>query len=67
MPAPQDDVDSAHADEKRFIAKTLLDIRSIASYQDQAELFDTESFEAETQKLLTHAFIELGGKGISRG
>ena len=47
IPAPLDDVDSAHADEKRFIAKTELDIRAIASYQDQAELFDTGSFDAE--------------------
>lgn len=62
IPAPQDDVESAHADEKRFIAKTRLEIRSIASYQDQAEIFDTGSFEVETQKLLTHALIELGAR-----
>jgi hypothetical protein len=62
LPAPKDDVDTAHADEERFIAKAQFDVRGVAHYDDQAELFDTDSFETETEKLLTHAFTELGAK-----
>jgi hypothetical protein len=67
IPAPQDDVDSAHADEARFQAKLELAVRSVSTYQDQAELFDTGSFENESEKLLTHAFSELGAKSDLAG
>lgn len=67
IPAPADDEDAAHADEKRFVSKAQLEIRGITHYQDQAEFYDTDSFETETQKLLTHAFTELGAKADLAG
>lgn len=62
IPAPADDEDAAHADEKRFQSKAVLEVRGITQYQDQAEFYDTDRFETQTQKLLTHAFTELGAK-----
>jgi len=66
-PAPMDDVDSAHADEKRFINSCTLDVRSVLHHEDQSEIYDTDSFEQTTSKLLTQAFVELGTKAVSSG
>lgn len=67
IPAPEESVDSAHADEKKFISSVKLEVRGICSYEDRVELFDTDSFETETQKLLTHAWTELGAKADLAG
>jgi hypothetical protein len=66
-PAPMDDVDSAHADEKRFINSCTLDVRSVLHHEDQSEIYDTDSFEQTTSKLLTQAFVELGTKAVASG
>ena len=62
-----DDVDSAHADEKRFINSCAFDIRSLLHYEDQSEIYDTDSFEQTSAKLLTQAFVELGAKALTSG
>jgi hypothetical protein len=67
IPAPMDDVDSAHADEKQYIAKLSFDIRAIAHYEDQSELFETDSFEQVSGKMLTQAYVELGAKALLSG
>jgi hypothetical protein len=66
-PAPMDDVDSAHEDEKKFIAHFSFDVRGIAHYEDQAELFDTDSFEQSATKMLTQSYVELGAKASLTG
>jgi hypothetical protein len=66
-PAPMDDVDSAHADEKQYIAKFSFDVRGIDHYEDQSELFDTDSFEQISTKMLTQAYVELGAKAQISG
>jgi hypothetical protein len=67
IPEPADDVDTAHSDEKHYLAKANFEVHAIATYRDQGELFETDSFEAESQKLLTHAFSELGAKADMAG
>jgi hypothetical protein len=62
VPVSQDDVDSAHADEKRFLTKVQFEVRDVAGFMDQSEIFDTDSFLTESDKLLTHAFTELGAR-----
>jgi hypothetical protein len=66
-PAPMDDVDSAHADEKHYIAKFVFDIRGIDHYEDQSDLFETDSFEVVSTKMLTQAYVELGAKSLLTG
>ena len=66
-PAPMDDVDSAHADEKRFINSCAFDIRGLLHHEDQSEIYDTDSFELTSAKLLTQAFVELGTKTATSG
>jgi hypothetical protein len=66
-PAPMDDVDSAHADEKRFVNSCAFDIRGVLHYEDQSEIYDTDSFEQTSAKLLTQAFVQLGAKTLATG
>jgi hypothetical protein len=66
-PAPMDDVDSAHADEKRFVNSCSFDIRGVLHYEDQSEIYDTDSFEQTSAKLLTQAFVQLGTKAMATG
>jgi hypothetical protein len=66
-PAPKDDLDSAHADEERYVASCGFDVRGVADYEDESELYDTDSFELASAKLLTQALTELGAKAEAAG
>ncbi|MGZ3689483.1 MAG: hypothetical protein ACXVBW_14370, partial [Bdellovibrionota bacterium] len=61
-PAPIDDIDTAHADEKRYIIHAFLDVREISKSGGQLELMENDGFESSTARLLTDAFTDVGTK-----
>ncbi len=70
--APIDDIDTAHADEKRFVIHSLLLVRAkgagksegstlgIARNEGKLELFENDRFETQAARLLTDAFTDMG-------
>jgi hypothetical protein len=73
--APVDDLDSAHAEEKRYLMHSLIAVwgaaqpgadvsRELARSQGQVELLDNDSFESPMSRLLTDAFSDLGAKVV---
>jgi len=63
--APQDDTDSAHADEKRYLIESSMQIHSLEALTRQKELLDNDSFEIAETRLLTELFTDLGSKFAS--
>jgi hypothetical protein len=61
-PAPDEDPDSAHADEKRYIIRTSLQVGELSVRNQQKELMDNDSFENTEARLLTDIFADLGAK-----
>ncbi len=61
-PAPQEDADSAHGDEKRFIIETSFQVGDFLPLKRQKELLDNELFESVEGRLLTDIFTDLGSK-----
>lgn len=61
-PAPVEDLDTAHADEKRYILSSVLQVKDLSLPPKKKELLDTESFEASEARLLTDVFADLGAK-----
>lgn len=64
--APLDDVDTAHADELRFVVRSALVVKDVSHHEGQLELFEAGSFEKTALQLLTDFFTDLGTK-IERG
>jgi hypothetical protein len=60
--APIDAIDQAHADEKRYFIRSVLQIRELGRSQGQLELQDKDSFENSAAQLLTDAFTEMGAR-----
>jgi hypothetical protein len=61
-PAPIDDIDTAHADEKRYVLQSFLRVGESSIKNHQKELLDTDSFEMAEGRLLTDIFTDLGAK-----
>ncbi len=61
-PAPPEDMDTAHADEKRYFARTYLQVKDIVVQNQQKEISDSDSFDLILSKMMTELLIELGGK-----
>ena len=74
-PAPADDVDTAHADEKHFILHSLILARGlagtgrlapskqmVATATGSVDLLEVDPFEAAAAKLFSDAFVELGAQ-----
>lgn len=60
--APFDDVDTAHADEIRYVARAALVVKDVSKHEGQLELFEAGSFEKNSERLLTDFFADLGTK-----
>ena len=60
-PAPVDDEDSAHVDDKRYVIQSRLWVGEFSQSQ-QKELLDNDSFQVAAQRLLTDLFTDLGTK-----
>jgi hypothetical protein len=60
--APLDDVDSAHADEKRYQVKVSLTVKNFGHNDDQLEILDSDSFERTAFRLLTNSMTDVGEK-----
>jgi hypothetical protein len=74
-PAPVDDIDTAHADEKRFIVTSNLQVRglagtgkqpadaqAVAKAESKAEILEVDSFETSAAKILSDAFTDIGAQ-----
>jgi hypothetical protein len=76
-PAPVDDIDTAHADEKRYVIHSSLRVRGISGLavakantansvpgkvEGRMELLENDSFETSAARLLTDEFTDLGGQ-----
>ncbi|MFL5812104.1 MAG: hypothetical protein ACJ763_00885 [Bdellovibrionia bacterium] len=57
-----DDDDAMHPDERHYTIHSALELRDLASAQEQLEIADNGSFERSEGKLLTDAFTEIGAK-----
>jgi hypothetical protein len=65
--APIDDIDTAHADEKRIQALTFLYVRDpsgheLSKSEGKLEVYDSEALDGVSARLLTDAFTELGAR-----
>jgi hypothetical protein len=65
--APVDDIDTAHADDKRLQVLTFLYVKDASGHelsksQGKLEVFDTEPLNTVTARLLTDAFTDLGAR-----
>jgi len=60
--APVDDLDTAHADEKRYIIHTFLQLGDFSVQNRQKELLDNDTFEGSEARLLTDIFADIGAK-----
>lgn len=61
-PAPVDDLDTAHADDKRFVLKSSLQLKGTFQIKRDKEILDNETFEVAQARLLTDIFTDLGSK-----
>jgi hypothetical protein len=61
-PAPIEEIDTAHADEKKYIIHSFLRIGENSFRNRQKELMDTDSFEVVEARLLTDLFTDLGAR-----
>jgi hypothetical protein len=61
-PVPVDDLDSAHADERRFYIQAELTLKDIGHPAGKLEILDSESFEGTVARLLNESFTETGQK-----
>ena len=72
-PAPIDDIDTAHADEKRYVIHSALQVRGWpvsvkaaapgsvpGKLEGRMELLENDSFETSIARLLTDEFTDLG-------
>jgi hypothetical protein len=65
--APVDDIDTAHADDKRLQVLTFLYMKDpngheLSRNEGKLEVFDTEPLDLVTGRLLTDAFTDLGAR-----
>jgi hypothetical protein len=61
-PAPAEDSDTAHADEKRYILRTYMQMGDVSMQDRQKEVLDNDNFEQSEARLLTDIFADLGAK-----
>ena len=61
-PVGVDNIDSAHADEKRYFVHSMLYLRDLDREEGKVEVLDPEPFEGHVARLLNDAFTELGMK-----
>jgi hypothetical protein len=61
-PAFPEDIDSAHADEKRFFVKLAMAFPGGVEQGGTLELLENDSFERAASKLITEAFTNLGAR-----
>jgi hypothetical protein len=63
---PPDDIDTAHADEKRYIVRSMLLVRDgsdgLVRIAGQLEVIEHDGFGAPAERLLTDAFTDAGGR-----
>lgn len=58
--------DEAHADEGKFLVRSVLSLRDIPRSEGRMEIFPTESFERPVRLLLTDFLNELGTRSFDR-
>jgi hypothetical protein len=61
-PAPVDDLDTVHADEKRYLIQAYFRVGDHSIRNRQKELLENDSFEAAGVRLMTDVFTDLGTK-----
>jgi hypothetical protein len=61
-PAPVDDLDTAHADESRYVLRSFLQVKNVFLQSQPKELLDSDNFEVAEARILTDLFIDLGMK-----
>lgn len=59
---PPDDLDTAHADEKKYLIRSWVQIGEMSLQSRQKELLDTDSFESSAARILTDIFTDIGAK-----
>lgn len=59
-PAPVDDIDTAHADDPRFVVRSFLKIGDSSPFLKQREILGNDSFLASEATLLVDLFTDLG-------
>ncbi len=60
--AANDDIDSAHADETRYLVHSYLLLRDSPKIEAQLEILDTDSIATASDRMLTDALVEIGGR-----
>jgi len=60
--APNDDIDSAHADETRYLIRSYLLLRDSPKIEAKLEILDTDSISGAADRLMTDALVEIGGR-----
>jgi hypothetical protein len=76
-PAPADDVDTAHADEKHFLLQSWLQARGLAATgklsagaqnvavsTGSVDLMEMDSFELAAGRLFSDAFVDMGAQAL---
>ena len=58
--AANDDIDSAHADETRYLVHSFFLLRNFPKIESQLEILDTESVDQASDRLLSDALSEIG-------
>lgn len=58
--SPVDDVDSAHADEQRFLVREVLVVSGVSRHEGQLEIYETGNFEKTARQIMTDSFADLG-------
>ncbi|MCM2279562.1 MAG: hypothetical protein NDJ89_15915 [Oligoflexia bacterium] len=60
--APVDSVDTAHADELRYLVRSMLWVAELPRSEGQLEILANDSLERTADRLVTDFLTELGGK-----
>ena len=61
-PAPEEEIDTAHADEKRYWVEIHLSLPGTPSIYRKKEILDNESFFVTVNRLMVDVFTDLGGQ-----
>lgn len=64
-PVPVDDLDSVHADEKKYRIQLVFSLRGMPQHEERMEVMDQDRFENSVARLLTNAFGSAGAKFTS--
>ena len=59
-PAPSEEIDTAHADEPRYLIDLVMSLRGVSQIQRKKEILGNESFIQSVTQLMTDIFTELG-------